>query len=156
MGNQIVSHLSVPTPTPQIAKSLSPQDLREHRAGIASEVKVVLSAYFQPNEADDIRAAQLSWWCDELQDWTREQVVWGLREWNRKNPRVRPTPGDIVAILKRARGEAEAARAKEAAESVPQAPREPRVTAEQAQQILQDMGFPTVRRMPGCGKRSGL
>ena len=77
---------------------------------IASEVRVVLSAYFQPSEAEDIRAAQLAWWCDELQDWTREQVVYGLRQWNRDNPRARPTPGDIVAILKAMRGKAEAKR----------------------------------------------
>jgi len=104
MGTEITARREMPPATPQIAKSLSPQDLRDHRAGIASEVKVVLSAYFQPPEAEEIRAAQLAWWCDELQDWTREQVVWALRQWNRDNPRARPTPGDIVRICKEARG----------------------------------------------------
>jgi hypothetical protein len=104
MGTEITARREIPPATPQIAKSLSPQDLRDHRAGIASEVKVVLSAYFQPHEAEEIRAAQLAWWCDELQDWTREQVVWALRQWNRENPRSRPTPGDIVRICKEARG----------------------------------------------------
>lgn len=131
----------LPTPTPQIAKSLSPQDLREHRAKIASEVKVVLSAYFQPSEADDIRAAQLSWWCDELQDWTREQVVWALREWNRKNPRLRPTPGDITGILKRKRGEVEIARIKASEPAKRDEPTRDRVTAEQAAEILAHVGF---------------
>lgn len=101
---------------------------------------MVLSAYFQPTEADDIRAAQLSWWCDELQDWHREQVVWALREWNRKNPRLRPTPGDVTGMLKRKRGEAEAARMK--AEAVtPEEPREQRVTAEQCTAILAELNF---------------
>lgn len=65
----------------------------------------MLSAYFDPSESDEVKAGLLAWFCDELQDWKHEQVVWGLREWNRENPRRRPTPGDIVAILKRARGE---------------------------------------------------
>lgn len=95
----------LPTPTPQIAQSLSPAELSEHRAKIAFDVRVMLSAYFDPSESDEVKAGLLAWFCDELQDWKHEQVVWGLREWNRENPRRRPTPGDIVAILKRARGE---------------------------------------------------
>lgn len=39
-----------------------------------------------------------------MQDWTQEQVLWALRKWNREKPRIRPTPGDIVAICKLARG----------------------------------------------------
>lgn len=66
----------------------------------------MLSAYFQPSEAQEVRTGQLAWWCDELQDWGHEQIVWGLREWNRMNPRLRPTPGDIVSLLKAKRGEA--------------------------------------------------
>lgn len=73
---------------------------------------MVLSAYFQPHEDERIKAAQLAWWCDELEDWTQEQVVWALRQWNRDNPRLRPTPGDIVAVLKRKRGETIAAQRK--------------------------------------------
>jgi hypothetical protein len=42
--------------------------------------------------------------CDEFQDWTQEQVLCALRQWNRQNPRIRPTPGDIVSICKEARG----------------------------------------------------
>lgn len=112
MGTEIAHRIEWPAPTPQIAKSLSPQALHDHRAGIASEVKVVLSAYFQPHESDDIKAAQLAWWCDELQDWQRVQVVWALREWNRQNPRLRPTPGDILRLCIYARGRAEAAKIK--------------------------------------------
>ena len=107
MGTEIAQRVEWPAPTPQIAKSLSQQALHEHRAGIASEVKVVLSAYFQPHEADEIKAAQLAWWCDELQDWKRVQVVWALREWNRQNPRLRPTPGDILRLCMDARGKSE-------------------------------------------------
>jgi hypothetical protein len=114
LGNDLEIRRAISPPTPQVAASLSPQALREHRAGIASEVRVVLSAYFQPHEAEDIKAAQLAWWCDDLQDWTREQVVYALRKWNRDNPRLRPTPGDILSILITTRGKREAERAKAA------------------------------------------
>ncbi|MFH5773570.1 hypothetical protein ACHFJ0_04905 [Paracoccus sp. NGMCC 1.201697] len=65
----------------------------------------MLHAHFEPTEGDEVKAALLAWFCDELQDWTHEQVVWAIRAWNRENPRRRPTPGDLVAMLMRARGE---------------------------------------------------
>ena len=129
----------LPAPTPQIAKELSPQQLSEHREKIYSEVKVVLSAYFQPHEAEDIKAAQLAWWCDEMQDWTHEQVVYARRKWNRDKPRLRPTPGDIVALLKRLRGQREAERMQPSqAQAEPQ---KERVSAERAAEILAEAGF---------------
>lgn len=138
MGNEIAR--LYPAPTPQIARSLSPQGLEDHRRAIASEVKTVLSAYFQPHEADEIKAAQLAWWCDELQDWTREQVVWGLRQWNRDNPRARPTPGDILSILKAMRGKKEAERIALAA-PIPQTDRKP-LTADERRAIAVAAGLP--------------
>ena len=121
-----------------MSKHLSPQDLRAHRETIVSEVRVVLAAYFQPSESPDVITAQLAWWADELQDWTREQVVWALRKWNRDEPSRRPTPGHILAILKAARG-------KKAAERNP-APKieerkDPRVTADEASAILEEYNF---------------
>lgn len=138
MGTEI-ARLDIPTPTPQHARSLSPQELQEHRAKIAFEVKTVLSAYFQPHEAEEIRAAQLAWWCDELQDWTQEQVVWALRKWNRDSPRARPTPGDIVAIMMQARGRKYAAQIAKV-EPQPEPPRE-RVSKERAAEIMREAGF---------------
>ena len=129
----------IATPTPQSAKSLSQQQLSEHRAKIASEVKIVLSAYFQPHESDAIKAGQLAWWCDELQDWTHEQVVYGLRHWNRENPRTRPTPGDIVKLLKALRGKKEAQRM-QSVKPAPEPPKE-RATPEQVAAILAEAGF---------------
>jgi hypothetical protein len=146
MGTEITFRGEIPPATPRHAKSLSPQELSEHRTKIASEVKTVLSAYFQPHEAEEIRAAQLAWWCDELQDWTREQVVWGLRKWNRDCPRARPTPGDIVAILKAARG-------RKVAAAMPRegtAPDRRPVTREEAEAILAKAGF-SAKRVPGDG-----
>ena len=118
---------------------MQPQDLREHRAGIVSEVRVVLSAYFQPSETADIITAQLAWWADELHDWTREQVVWALRNWNRDEPSKRPTPGHILSILKRQRGLMEAKRnpPPRVADDRP-AP----ATAEEAARIMEEAGYP--------------
>ena len=143
MAQEIAHRREIPAPTPQIARSLSPQALQEHRARIAFDVKTVLSAYFQPHEADEIKAAQLAWWCDELQDWTQEQVLWSLRKWNRDNPRLRPTPGDIVAILKDARG-------RKIAATLPKPelqPAPPRVSREAAEAILSQYGY-APKRMP--------
>lgn len=137
MATEVAHRRDIPTPTPRHDKSLSPQGLSDHRRAIAFEVKTVLSAYFQPHEADEIKAAQLAWWCDELQDWTREQVVWALRKWNRDKPRLRPTPGDIVAICKEARG-------KKVAASIPKQEQEPErkpVDAETAARIVAEAGF---------------
>ena len=105
---------------------------------------MVLSAYFQPNESEDIRAAQLSWWCDALQDWTVEQVTWALRKWNMDNPDRRPTPGHIVAVCKAARG-AKYARELAEAKKPPEPPKK-RPSAERANEILAEAGF-RVRRM---------
>jgi len=106
-------------------------------------VRVVLSAYFQPHESEEVKAAQMRWWCDELEDWHPEQVVWALRKWNRENPRLRPTVGDIVKILLDARANKHA---KAYAEALKQIERQPeqkkeRVSADVARQILKDAGF---------------
>lgn len=128
---------SIPPATPELTKSLSQQEVVAHRQVIASEVRVVLSAYFQPHEDDAIKAAQLAWWCDELEDWTQEQVVWGLRKWNRDEPRKRPTPGDILSILKAQRGKTEAAKMR----APPPEPERNPATKEEASAALRAAGF---------------
>ena len=134
----------IPAATPQHDKSMSQAELVDHRAKIAFEVKTVLSAFFQPNEADEIKTAQLAWWCDELQAWTREQVVYGLRKWNMDKPRLRPTPGDIVRILKQTRGEKEAERM--AADRQPKpAKASDRITPEAASEIMAKAGYSAKR-----------
>ncbi len=137
MTTALTTPQALPTPTPQHAKSLSPQGLEEHRHKIASEVKIVLSAYFKPSEDAAIIAGQIAWWCDELEDWTQEQIVWALRHWNRENPRLRPTPGDIVAICKKARGR------KIAAQLPKQEPEPERkaIDADTAARIMAEAGF---------------
>lgn len=136
MGNEIATRDQYPAPTPQIAKSLSQQELHDHREKIAFEVKTHVEFY----ERDDrVIAAKLSWWCDELQDWTQEQVVWALRQWNRDSPDKRPTPGHILGIMTAMRGKREAARL--AALPKHQEPERTPVTAERAAEIMAAAGF---------------
>ena len=145
MGTEIALR-SIPAPTPQIAKSLSPQGLQDHRAAIAFEVKTHVKFY----ERDDrVVAAKIAWWCDELQDWTQEQVVWALREWNRESPRVDPSPGDILGLMKAMRGKREA----EKMASLPKPPEPERtpVSKERAREIMEAAGF-APKAFPGTGE----
>lgn len=131
-------------PTPEVAKSLSPQDLVFHREKIRFSIQTVLSVYFQPHEDDAVRTAQLAWWCDELEDWTVEQVQWALRKWNRENPRIRPTPGDIVKICKDERGRRIAA----SRPAIRAEPEREKISAERASEIMAEVGFEP-KRMGG-------
>ena len=138
---------SFPAPTPQLSQSLSPAELETHRTQIAFDVEVVLSGYWQADLEPKMKAAVMADWADELEDWTLEQVRWGLRAWRRDNPRRKPNPGDILGILKTQRGKTEAA--KLAALPRPQpAPRAP-VTGEAAAEILARAGF-APRRVGGA------
>jgi hypothetical protein len=134
MAQEIVTRAELPAPTPQIAKSLSPQELQDHRAKIAFEVRAHIR-WFERDER--VIAARLSWWCDELQDWTQEQVVWALRKWNRENPDKEPTPGHVLALMKEARGRKIAA---QLPKPEPAPDRKP-VTKEAALEILAKAGF---------------
>ena len=134
MGQELAHRVQLPAPTPQIARSLSPQELHDHRAKIAFEVRTHIR-WFERDER--VIAARLSWWCDELQDWTQEQVVWALRKWNRDNPDKEPTPGHVVQIMKEARG-------RKVAASLPKPPPEPErkpLDPETAARIRAEAGF---------------
>ena len=105
----------------------------------------MLTGYWQTDLDPKLRAAVLADWADELQDWTAEQVKWGLRQWRRDNPRRKPNPGDIVSVLKRRRGDEFAAKVAALPKPAPERP-EP-VSAERAASILAEVGF-NVRRIP--------
>lgn len=71
---------------------------------------MILQGYWQSMPAENIKAAMLADWADTLEDWTHEQVVWGLRKWRNENPSRKPNPGHILSILKEQRGKSEAAK----------------------------------------------
>lgn len=137
----------LPPPTPCVTSSMSPQECAAHRARIAFEVEVVMEGYWKNNLAPELKAAVMADWSDELEDWTIDQVRWGLRQWRRENPRSKPNPGDVLSILKEQRGKTEMA--KLAALPRPEPERREPVTPERASQILAEVGF-RPRRIEGA------
>ena len=122
----------IPHPTPRHAQSLSPQDLSEHRQKIAFDVEVILDGYWKDRPADALKAGIMADWMDTLQDWSHEQVVYGLRKWRNENPSKKPNPGHVLAILKQARG----AKVARTAQRAPEPAQLPRVTPEAAAEIM--------------------
>lgn len=55
-------------------------------------VEVVLAGYWQPNEAEELRAAILRDWCDELENFDAKSVRAALRQWRQENPASVRTP----------------------------------------------------------------
>jgi hypothetical protein len=111
---------------------MSPQDLSEHRRLIAFEVQVILDGYWKELPGKALKAGIMADWMDELQDWSHENVVYGLRKWRNENPSRKPNPGHVLAILKQARG----AKVARAAQRAPEPAQLPRVTPEAAAEIM--------------------
>jgi hypothetical protein len=76
-------------------------------------------------------------WCDALEDWTQEQIVWALRKWRNENPNKKPNAGHILAVMKEARGRKVAA---QLPRQQPKPDRE-RISADRASEIMQEIGF---------------
>ncbi len=76
-------------------------------------------------------------WCDALEDWTQEQIVWALRKWRNENPNKKPNAGHILAVMKEARGRKVAA---QLPKQQPKPDRE-RISADRASEIMQEIGF---------------
>lgn len=127
----------LPSPTPQLTQSLSPEECAEHRTRLAFEVEIVLQGYWQAQLDPKMKASVLADWADELEDWEVEQVRWGLRKWRSEKPDRKPNPGHIAAILKAERGKSFAAKMKQR----PESEREGRVSSEAASEILEKAGF---------------
>jgi len=58
-------------------------------------VKTLLSHYFQPSEADDLRDAALKDWVSDLLPFSQQAIRHACDGYRRDEPRRRPTPGDI-------------------------------------------------------------
>jgi len=126
MGTEITTQAvrrELPAPTPQVAASLSPGQLEEHRRAIAFDVEVILDGYWDRQPPADVKAGILADWADALEDWTQEQVLYGLRKWRNENPSKKPNPGHILAVLKELRGRKEVQRAA-LSKQEPEAPKE--------------------------------
>jgi hypothetical protein len=122
-----------------LTQSLSPDERTEHRQKIAFEVEVIMHSYWQSLPPPQIKAGILADWCDALEDWKQEQIVWALRKWRNDNPDKRPNPGHIVAICKKARGMKLAKEARQSAQ--PQEPQRKPIDREAAARIMAEAGF---------------
>jgi hypothetical protein len=136
-STEIQHRAELPTPSPRVAQSLSPEQLAAHRQRIAFDVEVVLSGYWQSFPPAAIKAGILADWCDALEDWTPEQILYALRKWRNDFPDKRPNPGHIVGMMKDLRGRMLAKTIAPAAE--PEAA--PRISKEAAADIMAAHGF---------------
>ena len=107
---------------------------------ISFNVEVILDGYWDRRPPDKIKAGILADWADALQDWTQDQVLWGLRKWRNENPSKKPNPGHIMGLLKVQRGVTEAKRAM-AEKPEQETTKGDRVTAERAAQIIAEAGY---------------
>lgn len=106
-----------------------------------------MQGYWQTEMSAEMKAAVMADWADEMQDWQIVQIRWALRQWRGDNPRRKPNPGDIVAILKVQRGRAEMAKVRSALAGAKHEAPAPKPDPERVAQIMADLGF-TPKRMP--------
>lgn len=117
---------------------MPPSEIAHHRAQILASVEVVLHGYWQPDDAQGLRAAVLADWCDELEPWPVESIRAALRKHRKDFPNRRPNPGHILAVLNEAWGKRNAP-VVAAALAQHEAPKE-RVSEEARARILAETG----------------
>lgn len=131
---------TLPPRTPLRADLMPQHERTDHRRAIAGVVEVVLAGYWQPSEAEELRAAILRDWCDELENFDARSIRAALRQWRQENPSKRPNPGHILAILNAAWGRRNADQVKDALAQPPEPPKA-RVSAEAAAAIMAEVGI---------------
>ena len=120
----------------------------DHRRAIAGVVEVVLAGYWQPSEAEELRAAILRDWCDELENFDAKSVRAALRQWRQDSPSKRPNPGHILALLNDAWGRRNADQVRTAIAPPPEPARDlpsPERRAEMAAEVARL--FPSMKAM---------
>lgn len=129
----------MPPLTPLRAASMPRHERTDHRRAIAGVVEVVLAGYWQPSEAEELRAAILRDWCDELENWDPKSVRAAMRQWRQENPSKRPNPGHILQILNDAWGRKNADQVR-AALAAPAEPPKQRISDEAHERIMAEFG----------------
>lgn len=101
-----------------------------------------MDGYWKDGIDKKLKAAVLADWADKLEDWTVDQVRWGLRKWRASNPNKKPNPDHIEPLLKAERGRVEVARIKARGEWQKSEPKKGKpLTAEEAAAISREYGF---------------
>jgi hypothetical protein len=128
--------------TPQLTKSLGSSDLCRHHAHIAIELEVLSKKFdrfgWERDRNTKAHDRMIQDWIHSLQDFTLEEIQRACQQAVEINPNKRPNEAHIKKIIL-------ANRSKYRQRAQPVAPHEapPRVvvTQEQAQSILEDVGY---------------
>lgn len=136
MGTEIAN---LPPMIRNYGQSLAPQAASMHRAWIGVRVEALLDGYWQSRPSEMVKEEILADWMATLDAFDRDEITCACREWLRDNPRAKPRPGDIAAIVQRDRAMALADwKAKQPTLELPKpAP----VSKERAAEILKAAGF---------------
>ncbi len=91
MGNQVAKTLS--------ARSLQEQPARtEHRGWIGARAFSLLSHYYRPSDPIQLTAALGADWADVLEPLSREAIKHACIEYQRQEPKKKPTPAAVYAM----------------------------------------------------------
>ena len=136
MGNELTT--ATITPTPQLALTMQPQELIDHRSQIIGDVEMILQGYWQTQLSAEMKARVLADWADTLQDWDPKQILWALRKWRDEFPSKKPNPSHIAALLGERRGRAHVARTKT---TTPEPEARVQATPEERAKIMAEVGY---------------
>jgi hypothetical protein len=117
--------------TPLLAEQ---EERYNHREWIGGRALTLLNHYWRDDDPVELTAAIGADWADVLEGLPREYLQWACVQYQRDEPRRKPTPG---AIYKLARGRMPKTRLV----VDPEPEREPPATAEQAQAICEEYGY---------------
>lgn len=126
MPNLQVNHTNANLP--------SLQERAEHREWIGGRVLTLLSHYWRDSDSDELTAAIGADWADVLEGMTQDAIRKACIQYQRDEPRRKPTPGEIY---QRARAYMPAP--KVVAENEPE-PSKEKITAKKAREIWEEAG----------------
>ena len=115
----------------------------EHREWIGGRAVTLLSHYWRDDDPVELTAAIGADWADVLEGFPQDLIQKACIQYQRDEPRRKPTPGAVYAIAKSLIPRPELVHE-------PEPEREPRVTKEQSTEILEAVGY-RVNKFGGVG-----
>ena len=104
MTTEITSQTALPPTIRLYAQSLSQPEVFKHRAWIGVRVEALLDNYWQSRPSDAVKAEMMADWMEALQNFAPDEIRAACREYLTGSEASRkPKPGDIVALLHKAR-----------------------------------------------------
>jgi len=124
-------------PTQTTGSTPSSPERAAHREWIGGRALTLLSHYYRPDDPVELTAAIGQDWADVLEGIPREFIQRAAIQYQREEPRKKPTPGAIYGLAQRMMPKPQTVREPEP-ERVP-------ATPEEAAKILDEIGF-NIRR----------